>query len=723
MNIVFRVDASLDIGSGHVMRCLTLAKTLSELGANTSFICREHPGNLLELIRDRGFNSAALLLPDAESCEFLSEGGYALTHDSWLGTDWRSDAEQSQAAITDEKIDWLIVDHYALDARWESAMRPFCERIMVIDDLADRDHDCDLLLDQNLVAGLDNRYDGKIPRYCGRLLGPDYALLHPDYRELHFRVPPREGLVKRVLVYFGSDIDNLTGMAIAAIESQGLKNILVDIIVNSSSPHLSSIRRKLEGKSRFRIFSGLTSLAPLMVQADLAIGAGGATSWERCCLGLPTVVITLAENQKPSAAELDRRGLIHWLGHKHEVSETRLASHVKQLLDSELPSDWSKQCWKVVDGRGAEQVANILMLNSETNLRARPADLRDEALLLRWANDSQTQENSFSPAPIDPANYRTFFHEQLRNIEGCQLYILETEDGMPIGQVRFTRLGVEWEIYYSIDPKVRGRRLEKPALETAMLALRATINEGLVFGCVKKVNRASRQVFEELGFISKHKRDAKLSIGICSGLDNWINTSIPGLLLNWLAEGHDVTWAHSAEDLSGGDLCFYLGYEKIVHSSIRARYRNNLAVHASNLPKGRGWSPASWLILEGANQIPVTLFAAVDQADEGPIYSQKWLDLDGAELVDDWRKLLAIATVNLSREFVAQYPSILESAIDQIGDASAYPRRVAEDSELNPNKTMAEQFNLMRVVDNQRYPAFFYYKEEKFMLKISTCPN
>jgi UDP-2,4-diacetamido-2,4,6-trideoxy-beta-L-altropyranose hydrolase len=510
MSIVFRVDASLDIGSGHVMRCLTLAKTLSELGAKISFICREHPGNLLELIRDRGFNSVALPFSDAESRESLSEGGYALTHDSWLGADWRSDAEQSQAAIADEKVDWLIVDHYALDARWESAIRPFCEKIMVIDDLADRFHECDLLLDQNLVADLDNRYDGKISPYCRRLLGPDYALLHPDYRALHSQVPLREGLVKRVLIYFGSDIENLTGMAISAIESQGSKNLLVDIIVNSSSPHLPSIHRKLEGKSQFRIFSGLTSLAPLMAQADLAIGAGGATSWERCCLGLPTVVITLTENQKPIAAELDRRGLIHWLGHKHEVSETQLASHVKQLLDSGLPSDWSAQCWKVVDGRGAEQVANILTISPGADLRARPADFSDEALLYSWANDPLTRENSFSSELIDPTTHHTWLYECLRKTEGCKLYILETEDGAPIGQVRFERLEAGWEIHYSIDPKARGRKLGKPAVETAIFALRSTVSEGLMFGCVKETNSASRRIFESLGFVPEHQEGGQI---------------------------------------------------------------------------------------------------------------------------------------------------------------------------------------------------------------------
>ncbi len=501
MNIVFRVDASLDIGSGHVMRCLTLAKTLGELGANVSFICREHPGNLLELIRDRGFNSAALLLPDTESCESFSEGGYTLSHDSWLGTDWRSDAEQSQVAITDEKVDWLIVDHYALDARWESAMRPFCERLMVIDDLADRDHDCDLLLDQNLVAGRSHRYNDKIPEYCHRLLGPKFALLQPEYAKLHPEVRLREGSIGRVLVYFGgADLDNLTGRAIKAFKKLNRRRIWVDVVVNSNHPYMQSIYSEVEGSDHIELHVGMSTLAPLMTHADLSVGAAGTTSWERCCLGLPAIVITIAENQKLIAEELHRKGLIRWVGHKDEVNAAKLLNDLTKLLDSALPSDWSKRCWEAVDGQGVERITRILTLGPKSRLRARLAEVADEHLVLKWANDSLVRQNSFDPTEIADDTHAEWFYGRLKDFENCRIYVIEDDACLPIGQVRFDRHDPDWEITYALDPLFRGRGLAKKFLATAVSKMRRDKNVVVLFGRVKETNKASCRVFEALGF-------------------------------------------------------------------------------------------------------------------------------------------------------------------------------------------------------------------------------
>jgi methionyl-tRNA formyltransferase len=172
--------------------------------------------------------------------------------------------------------------------------------------------------------------------------------------------------------------------------------------------------------------------------------------------------------------------------------------------------------------------------------------------------------------------------------------------------------------------------------------------------------------------------------------------------------------------LPGGDLCFYLSYGRIVDVSTRQHYRNNLVVHASELPKGRGWSPASWLILEGSNRIPVTLFEAVDQVDAGQIYLQEWIDLDGTELIDKWRGMLTTVMVNLAQSFVAKYPGVLETSREQAGEPTIYPRRRAKDSALDPQKSLSEQFNHLRVVDNDHYPAFFSHKGKEFVLKITS---
>ena len=344
------------------MRCLTLARALRDRGAECRFICREHPGNLLEPIRRQGFEAVALPAQDEYAQHPDKEDEQPLTHAPWLGSDWSTDAEETKIGVGETVVDWLIVDHYALDARWESALRSRCRKIMVVDDLADRSHNCDLLLDQNLVADMACRYDGKVPAHCSLMAGPAYALLQPQYAELHLRVRPRNGPVRRVLVYFGgADADNLTGMAIAVILSLGSQGVVLDVVINPANPHSVSIRQQVEAQAQITLHEWLPSLAPLMALADLAIGAGGATSWERCCLGLPALVITLAENQKATAAEQHKRRLIRWLGHKDEVSETTLAQAFKKVSDTGLLPDWTERCLKLVDGRGVERVCSHLM--------------------------------------------------------------------------------------------------------------------------------------------------------------------------------------------------------------------------------------------------------------------------------------------------------------------------------------------------------------------------
>ena len=213
------------------------------------------------------------------------------------------DAGQTRAAIeaSGVKPDWLVVDHYALDQRWESALRKSAGRIMAIDDLADRVHDCDLLLDQNLVAQMHTRYRDKVPAACGLLLGPEYALLQPIYAELHDRIPPREGPIRRIFISFGgADSDNLTGRSLSAFLSLNRPDIEVDVVITTSGPYAETIRRQVAGHGNIHLHSDLPTLALLMTKADLAIGAGGATVGSALRLGLPTLVMTLAKTSVPS---------------------------------------------------------------------------------------------------------------------------------------------------------------------------------------------------------------------------------------------------------------------------------------------------------------------------------------------------------------------------------------------------------------------------------------
>lgn len=188
-------------------------------------------------------------------------------------------------------------------------------------------------------------------------------------------------------------------------------------------------------------------------------------------------------------------------------------------------------------------------------------------------------------------------------------------------------------------------------------------------------------------------------------------------LVQLLAErGHDVCLVTSANELRSGDIAFFLACEKVVGSELRSRNKHNLVVHASALPKGKGWSPVTWQVLEGATEIPVTLFEAADAVDAGDVYAAETIHLDGHELVDELREKQASATFRLALQFVDASPPRIGRR--QEGESTYHPRRHPPDSELDPNKSIVDLFNLLRVVDNERYPAFFKHRGHTYRLEI-----
>ncbi len=502
MRVAIRVDASLTAGLGHVMRCLTLARELREHGATVSFISREHPGNLCGLIEKRGFSVSRLPAPVADMVF-----DDATVHAAWLGASWQEDARQTLAALdtTTEKFDWLVVDHYAIDCRWETAVASSVTRMMVIDDLADRQHACALLLDQNLVADFDTRYLGKVPTTCTLLLGPKYALLQRDYAELHDADVAPGGPIRRIFVFFGgADECNLTGRCLSAFLALGKSEIEVDVVISVGSPHASAIRRQVQGQENIHLHSNLHSLAPLMRQADLAIGASGTTSWERLCMGLPALVVTLADNQRPIAEELNRLRLIRWLGHQDDVAETDFSQALRELFaQASLKNEFSSGM-QIIDGKGVHRVRTAIVATFFSSLLVRKANLADESLLLEWANDPTTRANAFSGLQITPQAHQQWFRSRVHN-DDCHLYIVENETGKALGQVRFERLDKTWVVDYSLATVFRGCGMGRLLLDTAFLRFCTDECAPFVIGEVKIDNLASRRVFESLGFSAEHE--------------------------------------------------------------------------------------------------------------------------------------------------------------------------------------------------------------------------
>jgi UDP-2,4-diacetamido-2,4,6-trideoxy-beta-L-altropyranose hydrolase len=332
MNIVFRVDSSTRIGSGHVMRCLTLAESLRHHGGSVSFICRELAGNICNVVEARGFAVHRL----ADSADASAIAGEADDYAKWLGVDQAVDAQECAAILRGHHggLDWLVADHYALDSCWETILREYTGGILVIDDLANRPHDCDILLDQNLHYNATERYRGLVPDGCHLLCGPEFALLRKEFLDAGRRVKRRSQTAKRLLVFFGGvDRTNETSRACRAILSLNRPDLEADVVVGPANRHGEIIRDICRQSPQFRFHQHVDNMAELMLDADLAIGAGGTTAWERAYLGLPTIAVTIARNQVPGTEVLAQKRAVYYVGHWDKVTVSQIADAIRLALD------------------------------------------------------------------------------------------------------------------------------------------------------------------------------------------------------------------------------------------------------------------------------------------------------------------------------------------------------------------------------------------------------
>lgn len=360
LKVAFRADASLEIGTGHVMRCLTLADALRQQGATCRFLCSPLGGNLIDAIRQRGYAVDMLALPQNGH---VSEADSDLpAHHVWLGKSWQLDAQQVTEVLKEQKQDWLVVDHYALDARWEMATASVRERLLVIDDLADRQHVCDGLLDQNL-GSVSRAYEDKVPASCQLFVGPQFALLRPEFAACRSASLARRasGTLRSILVTMGGvDKDNATVQVLEALKAaRGMPDSLqIDVVMGQHAPWLQEVRAAAAAMPwKTAVHVNTPRMADLMVKSDLAIGAAGSTSWERCALGLPTVMVVLAANQHKAAKSLGQVGAVVSV----ELGENfvqAVKDRVERLaVDQELLRAMSTKAAQVTSGKGIEILA------------------------------------------------------------------------------------------------------------------------------------------------------------------------------------------------------------------------------------------------------------------------------------------------------------------------------------------------------------------------------
>jgi UDP-2,4-diacetamido-2,4,6-trideoxy-beta-L-altropyranose hydrolase len=440
MRIAFRTDTSSQIGTGHFMRCLTLADELKRQGVQIRFISRNLPAHLSDMLYAKGMEYVPL------SIDVAQEPVDDLAHSNWLGTSQAKDAQETIQTLADHLWDWVVVDHYALDARWESAVRACTKQLIVIDDLADRLHDCDVLLDQNFYADMQTRYSGKVPVHCQLLLGPRYALLREEFRKLREQIKPHTGEVKRILVFFGGvDAGNYTSHAIKALVAMN-SALDVDVVIGEQHPYREQIQNDCIAHG-YVCHVQTTRMAELLADVDLAIGAGGTVMWERSCLGLPVISLCVAENQRKQIADAAEAGLLFAPTSGKNVVNT-IRHHTKVLLENPaLLKLISNAAMKAVDGKGVTRIVSAMAIHG---IVIRQATEYDSQHLFEWRNHPTIRAVSKNSAPIAWEDHQRWLGAVMDD-KDCEL-LIGISANQPVGVVRFDKKGDVAEVSIYLVP-------------------------------------------------------------------------------------------------------------------------------------------------------------------------------------------------------------------------------------------------------------------------------
>jgi UDP-2,4-diacetamido-2,4,6-trideoxy-beta-L-altropyranose hydrolase len=499
MRVVFRVDSSLQMGTGHVMRCLTLADALQRKGCEIHFVCRELPGHVIAMVERSGHGVSRLPAPAADQ----DKGDLTATaHTSWLGVPWEDDARETLRALDEiYGVDWLVVDHYALDARWERSLRKAAGKIMVIDDLADRPHDCDLLLDQNFRSNSAG-YEQLVPTGCECLLGPRHALLRPEFAELHPLALDKQkyvGDVRKVLVFLGGgDSENVTERVLDVVSALAWKDVSIEVVLGAANPHRERLLDRYRESQQIQFHVHTPHMASLMLDADLSIGAGGGALWERCCLGLPCIVTAIGFNQEEVARQLARHGAILYAGPHKTVSADRWRACLEVAFGfAELRDAMRQRAVELVDGLGAARVASR-MLGAGVTLR--PVTLEDGPLIFGWRNQPQTRQFFHNPEPLELSGHMEWLQNSLNDPN--RHILLGCVGDQPFGVIRYDVVAGQALVSIYLDPEWTGFGMGASLLHCGTAWAKESMS-GVRMLCAEVLsgNEASVNAFHNAGYV------------------------------------------------------------------------------------------------------------------------------------------------------------------------------------------------------------------------------
>ena len=502
MRVAFRVDASCVIGTGHVMRCLALANELKVQDVDVQFIIRAHDGHLEKIIQQNGFKTT--LLPKSQSGYENEQSDPVHAH--WLGLSWKIDAQETIQAIGDYDLDWLIVDHYGIDCRWHNELRNVARKIMVIDDLADRQLDCDLLLDQTF--GRKEEYRSLIPENCRQLLGAKYALLRPEFALLRNSALNKRtsfnGVDNILITMGGMDPDNVTSRILKMLSAvKWDKNPVINVVLNKMSPHLKIVSEQVKSHPlQVNVLTNVNNMAELMLDADFCVGAAGSTSWERCTLGLPTLVVCLAENQKDILHNLEDAG-IHTILSDFDINSIHpVVEKFKELLNNNiLINKMSAASFNVCDGRGTYRVGLELIPCSAKDgqsLTVEDATMDDAKMIYDWQCHPMTRKYANNPEIPSWDAHLSWLRSKL---DSCSSYYWIIQyDNEPSGVLRFDPVILGEKEGYLISIFIAPEKYQLGIGSGALEIGKRIFSDSSLYAKVLDENKASLSLFDHAGF-------------------------------------------------------------------------------------------------------------------------------------------------------------------------------------------------------------------------------
>lgn len=475
--LLLRADASIAIGTGHVMRCLSLAQAWQHAGGKACFAMADST----DAVRAR---------VTGESCGVEQMSAEAGTS---------ADVLQAIELAKSSQCKWAVVDGYHFGEEYQRALKEHGLNVLFLDDYGHAgQYVADLVLNQNISARA-ALYENRSPQ-TRLLLGPRYCLLRREFAEWRNWKREVPAVGRRVLVTMGgSDPDNVTAWTMDALTRVRVDGLEAIVIVGGSNPHAEKLERlAAESGKNFSVRRDVTNISELMAWADVALSSAGTTCWELCLMALPSLLVDVAPNQTALAIEMALRGCAIHLGAPMGLSAAELAAQVEGLLrDEDRRRQFSIRCRELVDGGGAQRVVQAMT----GKLRLRAAKESDCNLLWEWANDPEVREASFSSAPILWEAHQAWFAGKMKD-PNCTLLIAEDDTGRQIGQFRVDwRSDEEGDIAVSVAAPFRGAGNGASLIDLAVGRVFAERGDR-VYAFVKIENQASRRAFEQAGFSS-----------------------------------------------------------------------------------------------------------------------------------------------------------------------------------------------------------------------------